>query len=351
MHTLHPPGIFPATPMTFPCSSPELQTLLNACPDFQADQPPDENLRQASGTFLRAALRDHQLIEQAVGVLDELTPDAISWMALIFGSYVENGGQADTTAPPLIRILRDWCARLPTCTDEDDDLPEPDETQSALLRAVPFLCQSIVGHLGRLPETQTALAQDIALSERLDELGAYSHCFMWVHEALSRWSGPLLILHAASGTGMRLQVRNVSNCFHLFSLIQCAVGQHLPDGQEADADLCAAAHGEDAAGLQDDAWWHYGSPLSSTPELGASIWGEANPRSIPCIDGHRIMLLWPRLLSGRSWDCGFFGPHLEAMPAEVTVEETLPVQACHAWFKKLALPWPKADSQAIVTST
>jgi len=226
--------------MTQTCSSPDLQALLDACADFRADIPPDDPLRQASGIFLRSALKDPSLIEQAIIALEELSPDAISWMALIFGSYAENGGRADLTVTTLVSHLRDWCDKLPAIPSEEDELPDPDEAQTELLRAMPFLCQSIVGHLGRLPQTQETLARDVTLLKRLDELVGYSHSFMWVYEALIRWSSPLLILHVPSGTGMRLQIRNVSNCFHLFSLIQCAVGKRLPGGQDPSPALTAA---------------------------------------------------------------------------------------------------------------
>lgn len=336
--------------MTPTCSSPELRALLDACADFRADTPPDDPLRQASSIFLRAALKDPSLIEQAIIALEELSPDAISWMALIFGSYAENGGRADLTVTTLVGHLRDWCDKLPAILSEEDGLPDPDEAQTALLRAAPFLCQSIVGHLGRLPQTQATLAKDVTLLERLDELGDYSHGFMWVYEALTRWSSPLLILHVPSGAGMRLQIHHVSNCFHLFSLIQCAVGKRLPGGQDPDPTLSAAAHGEGLESCSDHAWWHYGNPLSPTPAIERSIWGEAHPSTIPCIDGNPVILLWPSLLSSRSWDSGFFGPHLDAMPAGVVVEEILSTPVCQAWFEQLSLPWPANNDQASVTS-
>jgi hypothetical protein len=210
----------------------------------------------------------------------------------------------------------------------DETLPTPD--QAMLLARFQFLCQSAVTHLARLSELRTTLGQDAPLLERLDELRACSPGAWWVHEALLKSSGMLVLLHPPSGTGLRLRYANVSNCFHLFSLLQTAVRTRIPGGLD------------DASG--DVAWWHYGSPSSPKASLDTLIPGEGLVRELPRVDGEQVMLLWPPILRGSAWDSGFLGPHLEAMPADASVERMLTAEESQAWLEKLGLtrrarPW------------
>lgn len=55
-----------------------------------------------------------------------------------------------------------------------------------------------------------------------------------------------------------------------------------------------------------------------------------------------MLLLWPPLLGSRSWDSGFFGPALEALPPDVIVEEELSPEACQRWFATLGLARAKS---------
>jgi hypothetical protein len=48
------------------------------------------------------------------------------------------------------------------------------------------------------------------------------------------------------------------------------------------------------------------------------------------------MLLWPPILESRSWSTNF-GPHLEALPADVVVEEELSLAESRAWLQALGL--------------
>jgi hypothetical protein len=206
-----------------------------------------------------------------------------------------------------------------------------------LLAPFQFLCQSLVTHLARLPARREALGRDAALLARLDELGPYSHGAWWVHEALLKASGSLIVLHPTGGAGLRLAFTNVSNGFHLFSLLQTAVGTRLPGGKLPDETIARAARGKSADPVTDSAWWHYGNPLSPQPDLKASIWGERPLRDIPRVEGEPVLLLWAPLLQDRSWDSGFLGPHLEAMPADASVERMLTADETRAWLQKLGI--------------
>ena len=88
--------------------------------------------------------------------------------------------------------------------------------------------------------------------------------------------------------------------------------------------------------MSDEAWWHYGDPRSAKADVRRSIWGEALVREIPVIDGQRVILLWPTLVS-RTWDSAFFGPQLDALMPDVIVEAELSTADCTAWFRALGL--------------
>ncbi len=107
--------------------------------------------------------------------------------------------------------------------------------------------------------------------ERLSELGGWSHGALWVREALLKTSGALILLHPPGGTGLRLWYSNVSNNFHLFSLLQTAVGTAIPGGRVADDTIALVARGKSADRISDQAWWHYGSANSSRADLQSSI--------------------------------------------------------------------------------
>jgi hypothetical protein len=155
---------------------------------------------------------------------------------------------------------------------------------------------------------------------------------------LLRSSGTLIVLHPPSGKGFRVRYQNVAVCFHLFSLLQAAIGERIPGGRRPDPKIAAAAHGEDSEDdLTDEAWWHYGDPTAKIPDLGSSIWGEAPVRTIPFIDATQVMLLWPPIMQSRCWTSSFFGPHLQALPSGLVVEEELAPEQSRAWLRVVGL--------------
>jgi len=317
-----------------------LEIFLGVCRQHDGGEP-DERLRQATSELLSRAEEDGALLVAAASALSSLAPAAASWLAITLGAAVERGGDSGQTAPAVLDLLRSWLPRLPTLgpdeNENEEDRPEPTPEQATLLDALPLLCQSAVAHLARTPTLRAELAQDEQLLERLEELEAFSHGALWLSELLRRASGPLIVLHSHSGAGFRLRYENVASCFHLFSLIQTALGDRVAGGRAPDPAIVEAARGRSNEQLSDEAWWHYGDPRSSTADIGASIWGEAMVRSIPYVDEVQVVLLWPPLLGSRSWDSGFFGPALEAAAPDVVVEQELSPEACRALFIQLGV--------------
>jgi hypothetical protein len=320
-----------------------LDALLNESRSHAGEEP-TQNLREASGAFLRDADSDPTLLRAAAEALPTLPPAGAGWLALVLGTAVERGADPALATPALVRFVRSWLPRLPAPEvmedeegEEEEVFPNPTPEQEELLAALRPICQSLVAHLARMPGERHELAADEELLERLAELGGYTPGVTWVRETLLRTSGTLIVLHPPSGSGLKLRYENVANNFHLFSLVQAAVGTRLPGGRQPNPKIAAAARGQTNYNVYDDAWWHYGDPSSKTPELRESIWGEGLVTDIPVVNGSRVMLLWPPIMQTRTWDTGFFGPHLQALPANVELEAELSRESALAWLKALGI--------------
>lgn len=303
-------------------SDSSLQRLLTACSSYHGGQP-EETLLEASNYFANDVLTGEASASDAAVALRDLPPHGASWLAVVLAATIERGLEPELTTQAVLSLLLSWLQKLPVVNqdvDGEESYPEPTPEQSELLSALPHLSQSLVAHLSRMPLVREELASDVELLNRLDDLSGYSHGITWIHELLLRKSGTLVLLHVPSQTGLRIKYENVGNCFHLFSLIQHVVGNQIPGAKEPNTSIAAAALGDSGDQVSDSAWWHYGSPLSATPDLTASIWGEASISSIPSINGEQVILLWQRLLESRSWDAGFFSPQLEAAKPNINVD-------------------------------
>ena len=322
---------------------PILEKLLDESRRHTGGEPTAE-LRKAAGAFLSRADSDPTILIAAANALPTLTLPGCGWLALVLGTAVERGTDPAATMPGLMQFLRSCLPKLPVPeTTQDDDgeetelYPEPTPDQETLLKALRPVGQGLVAHLARLPAERLKLAEDHELMKRLEELSGYSPGVNWVLEALRRKSGTLIVLHPPSGCGFKLRYENIGRNFHLFSLLQAAVGTRVPGGREPDPKVVAAAHGQTGDQVYDQAWWHYGDPRSKTPDIRKSIWGEGQPTEVPVINGSRVMLLWPPILKPRTWNEGFFGPYLQAMPASVVVEEELSRENAQEWLQALGI--------------
>jgi hypothetical protein len=285
--------------------------------------------------FLTGAAENPDLLGEVAASLNEIEPGAAAWIAVTCGTAVERGAPAELSGPAVFALLRSWLPKFPVVSEDAGSPPEVTMEQTALLPPFQYLCQATVTHLARLPAQRESMGQDMRLLERLAEIPA--HGAVWVREALLKSSGTLVFLHPSSRAGLRLRYTNVSNCFHLFSLLQTAIGTGIPGGCAPDATIARVARGKSTEEVNDEAWWHYGTAASNQASIAASIWGEGLVREIPLVEGERVILAWPPLLQSRSWDAGFLGPHLEAMPADAVIESPLTAAESAAWVKRLDL--------------
>lgn len=299
-------------------------------------------LVKATGAFGEGAAKDPALITEAVAHLTSrsLPPAGVAWLALTFGTGVERGADVELSIGALLSLLDEWLAALPAATEDEDEDEAAEQTaeQAELIEVLPSLCQAIVAHLARAPARRAALSNNRDFLARLAAAEAWSHGPAWVRQAVEKTSGELLVLHAPSRRGLRLRYSNVSNCFHLFSLLQTAIGTRLPGGREPEPFIAAVARDQAEGAITDVAWWHYAHADSRAPDISASIWGEGKVSNLPLIDGVRVIILWKPILGARSWDGGFFHPQLAALPPDAVVEGELSDAETAAWFAKLHFP-------------
>ena len=304
---------------------------------------PDGAMLKATRAFLTRAQTDTAVLREAAECMRHAEPGAAVWIAVACGTAVESGAPAEIMGEPVFDLLRSWLPKFPQFSDDPAAPPELTAEQRTLLPLFRYLCQAVVTHLARLPAQRETMGGDAALMDRLGELQSLSHGPVWVREALLKTSGTLILLQPTSGFGLKIAYANVSNNFHLFSLIQSTVGTDVPDGRPVDPAIARVARGKSTDTVQDEASWHYGSALSSKPEITTMIFGEAMVSDIPRVDGVPVIVLWPKILKSRVWDGSFLGPHLDAMPADLRVEGKLPAEEVAAWFKRLKIttdkPW------------
>lgn len=299
-----------------------------------------DKLRDAFG-----AIAEHESHEKARTLLakrfgEVASPTGAGFLAVWLGAGVEGGADPDLTGNEILGSLLHWAGSVATLPEDDVDDDEP-EVDPDLVKGLEMLGQGLVAHVSRSPALLRKFSGDHDVVAELERVEYASAGPMWVLELLRKRSGTLLVIHVQTRRGIEVCYENLSNCFHLFTLLQSVLADaKMPGAKRVSSETLAAARGEAMVDCHDESWWHYGIGTCPTPELGASIWGEANPDSIPEIDGRQVVLLWPMIINSRGWGAGFFGPFLQASPPAVTMASELTNAEVEQWCEKLKLPKP-----------
>ena len=308
-------------------SAAERQTGRDICPELR-------DAMNASAEVSTATHRELRIrVAQLIGTIS--SPTGAGMLAVWLGSAVEAGADPEETVGTLLDAFSERVEFLSeSVSDTDDAELSVDEELDAGLE---FLGQGLVAHLVRCPERQLEAGRDELLMERLELVSHLSAGLFWVEALLKQRSGQLVVLHAEQRKGVRVSYRNLNNCFHLFTLLQAALAEDMPGGKQPDPQTVAVATGRVYDDVNDSACWHYGQPTSPSPNIVASVFGEASVDSIAEIDGEQVLLLWSPILQSRSWDGGFLAAPITAANPSVTLIANLSDDEVSRWYYRLSL--------------
>jgi hypothetical protein len=165
------------------------------------DPTPTKALRAATGAFLDALDRSGGPVPTIVtDALATLPPIGAAWIAITLGSAVERGHAPAHTFEPILALVRRWLE-----VGANEIARAGADLAPDVVTAFPWVGQSVVAHLARLPERRAELATDTDLEARLVAASAESYAAGWIRELLLRRSGPLLVLHVASRRGLAMR--------------------------------------------------------------------------------------------------------------------------------------------------
>lgn len=281
--------------------------------------------------------RDHALamrLKVADAMPNIHSPAGAGLLGIWLGASVENGIEPEPTIQPVLQTMLRWTRTMVTQDDEEQEDPDPDEE---VVTGTELLGQSLVAHIARAPSVRLQLSGEPTLMQELERVEHLTAGAAWLAELLRKCSGELIVLHAEHPIGVRVQYENISNCFHLFTLLQGALPD-FPGALKTTKQVLAAARGDSYEDVSDSAWWHYGQGNMPEANIAASVFGEASPDSISRIDDQQVMLLWSPILQGRSWDSGFFAPVLSSALPSVAKLDDLTDAEMRQWRERLQLP-------------
>lgn len=314
------------------------ESFVNQCCALDEAEP-DEALHLVSGELLEAMEVNPTLRDHALETMPKLPPLGGSWLAIVFGTMLENGLDPSLSTPAILTTLKAHLSALPDIqfpeSDAEPEIPDLEPSQLAIAEALEWLCQSLVAHLSCLPHERAKLAEDQALWGQLQSASAYSMGPAWVAHLLQRVSGDLVALHVPSKQGFLLRYENLENCFHLFTFLQISLGKRLPGGKKPSKSIVKAAKG--LTYLEDgivQACWHYNQPSKKAGSTVA-IDGEGPISSLSTVDGVQVILLGSPSDEPLSWDSSYFGPLIEPAPPSLEVIRSLDDDEILTWLQKL----------------
>lgn len=319
--------------------SESLLTRLRLAAERQRDMEVKDDFRAVLNEMATSA---PDLTPDPISLVEELLPTlsspiGVGYLCVWIGASVEGGRPAEETVSMVIDAFLRWSRALQV--DEDGAaVAEPDKE---VLGGLSLLASSAVSHLRLLPEAARQSLDMRELCEACERIAHLSDGASWVLQKLRQESGDLIFLLAERKKGYLLRYENLTNCFHLFTLLQGALADEKPKSAPFDRQAVAIASGDEDGDCTDRAWWHYSQPHATEANIAASIWGEGTPSDIAEVAGTRIMVAWQTVLGSRTWDAGFFTPILQQALPKVELVRQLSDEETGAWWQKLSLPEPK----------
>jgi hypothetical protein len=260
------------------------------------------------------------------------SPHAAGMLAVWLGAMVENGHDPAMSYQAVRDAYLRWSVTIQT--SDGDKAEGPDGAFYALENCG----RSLVSHCMKDGPILDLLRANEGLMRELKRLESESMGAMWLMQLATQMSAELIVLNVEKQAGALVKYENLSNCFHLFTLLQGVLEEWLPAEKRPTKALMECARGSSSTVEHDEARWHFAQPDIPETQRESWVWGEAHPSSIRKIDGTQVLLLRPMILAGRSWDSGFFSPILHRRPPDVKLVHWLPQEEFLKWKERLQLP-------------
>jgi hypothetical protein len=256
------------------------------------------------------------------------SPLSAGYVAVVLGARIEV--QGENPEPGIPHILAYFVDILKTVFNDEDEAIIDDETRMGLV----FLGRSLVTHLSYCPEQKRANFFNSEIIEILETAKYESSAAAWVLEILHMRSGELIVLHTEYMVGVRVKYQNISNCFHLFSLLQIELEEVMPGAKEVKEEILEVIQSKGESECMDEAWWNYEHDEGVGEFKIRLVFGELSPETISRVNGEQVLLL-SAPMGSRSWDSNFFWPYLAAAPSSVKLMEELPKEEVIEWISRL----------------
>lgn len=275
------------------------------------------------------------VIRRVCAELPEVSsPYGAAMLAVWLGVMVENGHDPALSFKAVRDTYLNWSITIQTHEDAEVKVTE------GALHALENCGRSLVSHCVNDGPIVDSLRADEIFVQELKRLEGESNGAMWLMQLVTQMSAELIVLNVEKQAGALVRYENISNCFHLFTLLQGVLEEWLPPEKRPAKSLMECARGTSTDTENDEARWHFAQPDCSKTELESWVWGEANPSSIGKIDGRQIIILRPPILAGRGWDSGFFSPILHRRLPDVKLVHFLSNEDFLKWKERLPLAEP-----------
>ncbi len=211
-----------------------------------------------------------KIIPAVADMLSKLaSPTGAGFLAIWLGGSVEAGADPGLSCRHLLETFLKWSRTIATADgDADDDIEDP-APDAETITGLELLGQALVAHLARGAAVLREIARDPNIIREFERIQHLSYGAMWVLELLKQRSGELCVLHGVHRIVVVVRYENLSNCFHLFTLLQGALEDIMPGAGKASPDLLAIARGEASGEGHDTAWRHYG--MGAAPPQSRSL--------------------------------------------------------------------------------
>ncbi len=220
--------------------------------DTLRELPPPESLVQALNRLATEDTTRTGRVRMAARLRDVTSPAGCGFLCICLGASVEGDADPAPVTPLIIDAMLRWIATIPrpedrpredrpgqaemqavrdrlgyTLEDADSD-DDPIDLPPELTNGLDWMGQGLVAHLSRDEPARQVLASRSEAVAELDRAAGHCNGATWVLELLRKRSGELVVIHVPSGRGVLAKFENISNGFHLFTLLQGALSGVIP---------------------------------------------------------------------------------------------------------------------------